>query len=629
MISAPIHALADYYARLAADPSAAITPYGYALQPISFCLVLSEQGELHTIADLRETAGRKTTAHMIAVPHYGSKRTSGIRPYFLWDKSALVLGRDRVAEERYTGDALRLTEQFAAFRDLHLGLESRIRNDEFSAVCRFLRSWEPSNADQLPDWVSISGTNLVFKIVGRTHYVHDLEPCRCVWLEVLESSEPAPIGHCLVTGQLAPIARLHPAIKGVHDPGGQAEKSLVSINTKEQPAFGSFGKEQAFNAPISRPTAFNYATVLNRLLADRRRKIRLGDTTVVFWAGASPGAARAGASGASGVSAEQAEDAFAVLAAGFSGPPSAEDASTVDNARVFLERAREALLANKGLQGGDTPFFILGLSPNASRLAVRFWLAGTVDEFAKRLARHVGRLQIVKPDDADPLTDLTLRRLVLETARPKNGWPDEESVSPLLAGAVLRAVLSGGPYPQALLGGVIARIRAEGFAHPDKRNDHVLAAWRRAAVLKAMVISDPEQESYVSLNLKGPPAYQLGRLFAALEKTQDEAFDNSLNATIKDRYFGSASANPIAAFPRLLRLHVHHLGKLANPGRRTNLEKLVQEICSNLGEQFPRNLALEQQGQFFLGYYHQRQDLFTRKSDDESKSNTTTESKES
>jgi len=107
-------------------------------------------------------------------------------------------------------------------------------------------------------------------------------------------------------------------------------------------------------------------------------------------------------------------------------------------------------------------------------------------------------------------------------------------------------------------------------------------------------------------------AYHLGRLFAALEKTQEDPTDGKLNATIKDRYFGAASATPATVFPRLLRLHQHHMNKIENPGLRINREKLVREICGRI-HRFPLHLSLERQGLFFIGYYHQRQDFFTKK----------------
>jgi CRISPR-associated protein Csd1 len=239
------------------------------------------------------------------------------------------------------------------------------------------------------------------------------------------------------------------------------------------------------------------------------------------------------------------------------------------------------------------PFYILGLSPNASRLSVRFWLVGTVGDFAERLARHVSNLEMdgARPDDPP----LIIRRLLFETAR------EPKDISPQLAGAMARAVLMGGPYPQLLLNALIRRIQA------DRRVNHP-----RAAAIKAFLVRNRNWEVPVSLDPdRQDPAYRLGRLFATLEKTQEDALPG-LNATIKDRYFGAASATPATVFPRLMRLHHHHMGKIDSPGLRVNREKLVQSICEGL-DAFPRHLPLDEQGLFYIGYYHQRQAFFQKK----------------
>lgn len=626
MTAAPIHALVGYYERLANDPGQEVAQPGFSREKISHCLVLAPSGELHSVQDLREEAevgGRtKREARVpkrLIVPDRGGRSGTLLKANFLWDNTGYALGADG------KGKPQRSAQAFEAFRALHQQMLAGCDDPGLRALCKFLDAWSPQRAVERIEavsggvkWDEICDTNVVFKLQGEEGYLHDSPALQDAWAEFAMMEEQPVRGFSLVSGRPEPLARLHPMIKGVA--GAQSSgAALVSFNLD---AFESYEKQQSFNAPVGITDAFRYTTALNRLLADPRRRVRLADATLVFWAGA-PTAAVA-----------QAEDAIAML---LQEPPPAEDAATVDSARLFLQRARDALVAHRSLERGDTPFYILGLSPNAARLAVRFWLVGTVQQFTERLLRHLEQLEIVGGDSNDPFA-LTLKRIVLETARPRNGWPDEESVSPLLAGAVLRSVLSGAPYPQALLQGVLDRIRAEGFSHKDLRNDYVLAAWRRAAILKACLIRNHKQEVTVSLNPAGPRPYQLGRLFAVLEKTQEDAFrfesgeagNRELNATIKDRSFASASTNPVAAFPRLLKLHAHHLRKLQNkPGLRTMHEKLVQEICGNIGDAFPRYLPPDEQGQFFLGYYHQRQELFTKKSDaNDNESTSGPESKE-
>ena len=110
--------------------------------------------------------------------------------------------------------------------------------------------------------------------------------------------------------------------------------------------------------------------------------------------------------------------------------------------------------------------------------------------------------------------------------------------------------------------------------------------------------------------------YRLGRLFAALEKIQEEA-NPGINATIRDRFYGAASGTPSTVFGNLMRLKNHHLAKLENTGRRIYFEKLLAEILDGIDActAFPAHLNLDDQGRFAVGYYHQMQDFYTKKAE--------------
>lgn len=593
--------LIEYYDRLEADPEEDVAPYGFSRQGIHFCVLLTLDGVLADIQDIRKPSqdGKRFTSTPLAVPHYGKKRSSNICPYFLWDKAAYVLGRDMAEESRGSTDAHRRTLDrlralYDSFVEFHSNFRKVIRHKAFDALCTFLTEWEPANVDALPNWNEISGSNLVFRIQGSQQYLHEIPACSKVWLQFLTHVDQDE-GFCLVTGRHERIASLHPAIKNVRDPGGQAEKSLVTFN---KPAFRSLNKQQGLNAPVSVDAAFRYSEALNRLLADRRRRVAIADATIVYWS--------------------DKPTAFEDELFGVFETQNAEDSETLDQLKGFFNRLRRA--AGGGtVEDADVPFYVLGLSPNATRLSVRFWLTGTVGQFAERLGQHLVDLEIVGAHDAP---QLTMRRLVLETARPKNGWPDEDAVSPLLAGALLRSVLTGAPYPSGLLASVIRRIRAEGFANPDKRKDWRDSMRRRAGILKAILIRNSRKEISVTLNpdCKDQP-YQLGCLFATLERVQTDALGRDLNRTIRDGYMSSASATPGTVFPRLLRLTQHHCGKLpttiteAKERRvwmKQTAEKRIGAIVDKI-RNFPSHLLLDEQGLFFIGYYHQRQNFFKSK----------------
>jgi CRISPR-associated protein Csd1 len=393
-----------------------------------------------------------------------------------------------------------------------------------------------------------------------------------------------PRAPSLISGEMQQIARLHePKIKGVR--GAQTSgAALVSFN---EDAYESYGKSQSFNAPVGVEDAFKYCTALNRLTTSRDRPVHLGDTTVVFWT-------------------EKPTD-FETVFPGVFENDYVEDEGSVIRLKNFFDSLRRAV-GGGTFDNGDVLFYVLGLSPNAARVSVRFWHVGTVQQFAERLGQHLTDIKLAGGPPDMPL--ITIQRIIDQTAR------ERDDIQPQLAGAMQQAVLSGGPYPASVAAAVLRRIRADG--QTDGVNGHIRAAILKAYLIRKARLSKEKEIVFMSLDKTNTNvAYRLGRLFAALEKTQEDAMGGDLNVTIKDRYFSSASANPVTAFPRLLRLHAHHLDKLGADKRGFKIarEKIIQEICEGIDPQkgFPARLPLDEQGLFFIGYYHQRQDFFTSK----------------
>ncbi len=573
-----LHKLAEYYDRLAADPESGIAPFGFSRQKVSFIIVLNPDGSLNAIQDARQQDGERAVPSLLVVPGQAKPSGSGINPGFLWDNAQYMLGYK-------TDDAKpeRTKAAFEAFRDRHLALEGQIGDEAFLAVCQFLRGWLPDQATGHPELPEIAVAFGVFRLAGQPEYVHERPKVQAWWLTQIGSADAdAPRAPSLINGNAQPIARLHePKIKGVR--GAQSSgATLVAFNAD---AYESYGKSQSFNAPVGVEDAFKYCTALNRLTAARERQVHLGDTTVVFW---------------SEKPTSFEDDVFGV----FEGVD-AEDAATLDRLRGFFDRLRRAA-AGVEFENGAVPFYALGLAPNAARISVRFWLVGTVQQFAERLGRHLADLELAGGPPSMP--PITLQRIIDQTAR------ERDDIQPLLGGAILQAVLTGGPYPVSLASAVLRRIRADG--QTGGANGHIRASILKAYLARKARLVNQQETLSMSLDKNCPhAAYHLGRLFAALEKTQEDALGGDLNVTIKDRYFSSASANPVAAFPRLLRLHAHHLDKLGaeNRGLKIIREKLVQEICDriNAADGFPPQLPLDEQGFFFIGYYHQRQAFFT------------------
>ena len=598
-----LQALFELHERLVADTEVdyGIAPPGQSRQNITFRVVIDPAGKLIAVQDARVSSGNKSRPDPRLVLGQAKPSGSGINPCLLWDNATYLLGLPKAdpkaTEKKRRSNEDRARAAFAESRKLHLAAEHEIDDPCYSAVCRFFEHWDPAVADELVDQ-DIAGAGFgLFQIVGRTQYVHEEPAVQRWWAARREgSAADGPRGTCLVTGRSATaLARLHePKTKGVA--GGQSMGGLlVSFN---EPSFVSYGKEQSYNAPVAASVARAYSKALNALLVgpqSRRHRINLGDTTVAFWTDRP----------------SFAEDIFAQFAVAGSralDSDEAQDPGLTNKLKAFLQALAQARNAPTDLGDEDpqrTRYFLLGLSPNAARLSVRFFEQGTVDSLLGNLGRHFEDISIARPPrtaEFPSLRDL-LRALGAWRGSAKPPSYDTKQVPSIVAGPLLKAVVQGGPYPDGVFLAVHGRIRA------DRHIDYL-----RAGLIKGWLRRNKAMEVSVSLDINRPePAYRLGRLFAVLEKTQEEALGRSLNATIRERFYGSASASPRAVFPRLLRTYQHHLAKLPG-GLKVVRDRAVQEIVAPLTD-FPSTLDLAEQGLFAIGYYHQRQDLFTKRED--------------
>lgn len=575
-----LHALNGYYERMLETPDSGMPAFGTSLENISFALVLGEDGTLQDVEDLREPDGKKLRPRKMPVPA-AEKKASGIKANFLWDATGYVLGRDDKGKQERTDRC------HTAFIEL---LKSYCDDADsgLKAVLAFLDGGRGIELTARNDWSEICGTNLVFRLDGVPGFIHDRPAARKAWEGCLASRGTEDLGQCLVSGLIRqPIARLHPSIKGVRD----AQSSGASIVSFNLSAFGSYDKEQSFNSPISQKSAFAYTTALNALLSrDSRQKIVIGDATYVIWA-----ACRNPVEG---------------FFAGLLDPPAEttdasiqDDQQTTDEIRSLLKAIRDGRRAADFLPEleEDIQFYILGLAPNAARLSIRFWEANSLGTLLARVGKHYEQLHIVRQFDSEPEFP-PLWRLLCQTATLGKA----ENISPVLAGGMARAILTGARYPQNLLPLVLERIRAE----------HNVTYFR-AALLKAYLLRNtPMEEVPVSLDLnRTDRPYLLGRLFAVLEKAQEEAIPNT-NATIKDRYLAAAAATPGQVFHMLLKNSANHIAKLKKDpekkGRAFHYDVMTQEIISGFSD-YPKTMKAEEQGLFMIGYYHQRKDFYTKK----------------
>lgn len=600
-----LQALTSLYEALAQKGE--ISKEGWSREKISFALGIDENGDLLRITplfkpgDMPKEKKKEEPQKMMVPIKVGNKS-----PKFLWGNSGFILGaaNDKTPEKA--------KECFERNRQFHHQLLDKVDSPAAKAILNFFDGWEPEKTTEnelVAQYASelLGSANMVFRFNGK--FVHEIPELSAAWQTHYGAAQTEK-EQCLITGMLDAIPETHPLIKGIQG-AKLSGAALVSFN---ESAFCSYKKKQNQNAPVGKYAAFAYTTALNHLLADRKNVHRIGDASVVCWAENAD---------------KQYEDFAADLFFG-DGDGDQSDEQWLSALQASVELLAKGLPCRELDLDPERKFYILGISPNAARLAVRFFYCDSFGNIVKNIKAHYDRLEIVRPS-YDKFPILPLWKLLSATNRTikkknDNGTNAERSDSEdsdkskdktqnsAMAGAVARAIFSGGRYPASLLECTFLRIRAEREITRE-----------RAAIIKAYYLRNPNEKCpkevlTVSLNenSKNIP-YTLGRLFSVYEEIQEKANPRNpgnpgINTTIKDRYFGSAAAMPATVFPILSNLAQKHLRKLSDE-QRVYLDKKVMTLKSVLGEQYPAHMSLPEQGSFDLGYYHQTQARYTKKED--------------
>lgn len=575
-----LQALVSYYEDLKRAGKIAVP--GWEKARISFGLNLDYDGRAIGLLPLKTTRdnGKKKTEvlRLIEVPQ-PVKRSSGIRANFLCDNSTYLLGVDE------KGKPEKSVQCFEECRKLHHKILDAVKTPVARAILGYFDTWRPALFEEYPFLEDnrkelMAGANILLYVDGEP--VLKDESIRQAWQENYDQSESALWGVCSVTGKETSLANLHPTIKGVY--GAQAMgTSLVSFNA---PAFCSYEKEQGANASIGEYAAFAYGAALNELLRDREHVKTIGDTTVVYWV-------------------EGGEKVYQKLTCAALFGVEEEGITNQDLSAIFakVSGGEEVRIEEETLQM-EKHFYVLGLAPNAARLAVRFFHVDSFGNILKNIAAHYDRLKIVRPQN-DEFEMLPIWKLMSETVN-KNAR--DKSPSPQMAADTLQAILTGRTYPASLLNHTMLRIRAE------RRVTRGRAAIIKAYYLKNKNRDCSEEEGVLEMELNEKSTnmpYTLGRLFAVLEQIQQTA-NPTINATIKDKYFNAAASTPAHIFPILINLAQKHLRKL-NEGQKKYFDKQIGELSVVIGEEYPVRMNLPQQGAFQLGYYCQTQKRYQKK----------------
>ena len=560
-----LKALYDYYNRCDNLPAK-----GLEEKEIGFLIVLSPKGEFLRFEDCR--TGKDHARLYLVKKHVG--RSSAAVANYLYDNSAYVLGysdKSNGKEQLY----------FDAFKTQIVDIaEAFPDSNEILAVKAFYdnsREEIIQTVSQDPLWEDIKKnlskkySTFSFRIEGDLRIV--AEKKEILQLEEKDSSDAT---FCLVSGEYGvPVD----TTTATMIPGSQATAKLVAFQVNS--GYDSYGKSKCGNAPISEEADFAYTTALNSMLQkDSHNKFMLGSRTFVFWA-----------SNNNEASIETEESLFDLL--GFSDEVNDDPNAKIMKVRMVFESIYSGIMKT----GLDDKFYILGLAPNSARIAVVYWSETTLKDFAEKILRHFSDMEIHDTrKDKKPYMGI---REIISSVTLGGKMSD---ATPNLPEAVVKSIFQGLPYPATLYSACLRRIRAE-----------QKLTVTRAAIIKAYLNRQSNNNKKIDIMLdkdNNNQGYLCGRLFAVLDKIQEDA--NNISS-IRERYMNAASATPSAVFATILNLSVHHSEKL-DEGRRIYFEKLKQEILDKVSaDGFPTHLDLQDQGRFFVGYYHQRQDFFTSK----------------
>ena len=568
-----LKALYDYYYRCKSLPAR-----GLELKEIAFLIVVDQNGNFLRFEDRR--INNKQAQEFLVVKSVG--RTSSPIANYLYDNSEYVLGcyiKDKTKEfttniEKFNTFKLKVESIYSKYPD----------NSAIKAVASFYKNDLSTIIDQIthdPLWDEIKKnlnkrfSNFSFIIQGDTEIIAEKKELH----PIINHDNHKNRNICLVTGNNSPIVETTTATM---IPQSQATAKLVSFQVSS--GYDSYGKSKGRNAPISEEAEFAYTTALNHLLrTDSHNKFLIGNRTFVFWASNNNEAGK-----------QVEESIWNVF--GLNDTKEDDPNNNIENVRKVFN----SIYSGEIKTTLEDRFYILGLAPNSARIAVTYWAEIPLVDFAERIKRHFDDMEII---DGRMIRKPYMGLHSILSSITINGKSSD--VSPNLPENVVRSIFQGISYPQPLYSSCIRRIQAESS---DKNKKAVSVT--RTAIIKAYLnrLNNNEQKITFMLDKTNTnQGYLCGRLFAVLDKIQGDANNQH---SIKERYMNAASTTPATVFSTILNLSVHHSENL-NEGSKIFFEKIKQEIIEKIDSNgFPTHLDLQDQGRFFVGYYHQIQSFY-------------------
>ena len=576
-----LNSLCNYYDLLANSKMANISPYGFEMINASYAAVLSEDGDLISINSLTESNDKKPQGFMMPK----SMKIPGIASSPVCDNFAYIFGISGDKGKKEIEE-----KKFQTAKELHVKMFENVTSKETIAIKKFFEKWDINTAwenEHILRYYSKKGKafsgNIVFRLSGIEKYFHQCDEITNVWLRYNKEKQASTseyISQCSITGEYAPIARIHPQFSGVKG----ASTMGASLVCFKKDADSSYNLSQSYNSAVSEMATFKYSTALKYMLSNMRQKMFIGDDTTVFWANSIN---------------DSYTNIFKEMFNVSDDDQNGEDREIEEIVKVVLKDGMQGIY-NKPDIDPNTKFYILGLAPNAGRVSVRYFYANSFETFCEKIKMHYDDINIYGGEKGKK--HIKIGGLIYATISSNSR---DKKANPLLGGAVTRAILTGDMYPQILFNQILIRVKTETDVTQTR------AAIIKGYLLRNSRILNKKEEIDVYLNEQSKnAAYVLGRVFAILEKIQKDALGDSINSTIKDKYFATACSNPSLVFPNLLKLAQHHITKIQ--GNYWNI-RLGECLGLIEGENFPKVLNMENQGRFILGYYQQNQKNYEKK----------------
>lgn len=587
-----LQALEECYDIMQEDSEFDVPPFGYSKIMCSFALVINKEGDLKSVYDLRE--GKK--GELRIVPLQPGRSGKNPPPYMLCDNNKYLLGYEY---EKKSKNIVSYSERFENSYNAHTDLLEGLEDKGAVAVLKYFKKTSQGEKWEIdPENDVYKGNFLIFKLEDEEGYIHERPAIKQQWEKYLtkqnKEAKDIVMGQCLITGEEnVQLARIHTSTKGVM--GSNATGGTV-VGFNLDSAL-SYGKKQSYNAPVSEVTMFKYTTALNALLSNNNNRLIIGDTTCAFW-----------------TEKEVSGNYTKVLMSFFSGETVEDDRQIkldthdAKQTKDILTRILFGMDVTSKMTEYDknTKVYILGLAPNNARLSIRYWYTDTFGHFVEKIRQHYEDMEIAKSKQSK---EIISTRDIIKTMAVGG---KTENIPKTMENSLFTAITSNKNYPQGVYINILIRIRAE--AGDDWCINHTRAAFIKAYLKRKArneQLYEKERELTVALNENSKStAYQLGRLFAIVEKLQQDAGNKGL----RERYFASASTNPNVVFPAILKLSQSHIAKVSKNQGGNYMDRLCGEILYKIDE-FPASLNLDDQGMFILGYYHQRQYIYTKKED--------------